>query len=226
MIVQFSLLPDVKVEYLKARRQQHVVMVISIIVATIAVVVLSVSALTAYGVQRKTINDLTDDIASKSKEIKGTKDLSKILTVQEQLKSLPNLHTQKPAANRVYVYLSQITPVDVSIARFNIDFATRQITITGNSKDMAAINKFVDTLKFTKFKEGDQGEQKTAFPSVVLTSFTRSESQASYSITMSYEAVIFDNAKNISLDVPNTVSTRSEVEKPAALFDGVPGGER
>ncbi len=89
---------------------------------------------------------------------------------------------------------------------------------TGTAKDIEGINTFVDTLKFTTYRVGTE-EAKKAFPEVVLSSFSRNEGTSNYQITVKYDPVIFDNTKEVDFIVPKTVTTRSQTEKPAALFE-------
>ncbi len=230
MAVQFNLLPDVKVEYLKARKQQHTVTLISVVLAVIALSVLILSALTVYVVQTKTISDLDKDITSKSKELQGTKDLSKILTVQGQMKSLPALHEKKIIPSRLYNYLSQVTPIEVSLMHVTVDYQKNTMVVTGEAADLAMVNKFIDTLKFTTYSLKDSNGKvtekgKNAFTSVVLTGFNRDKDRASYNISFSFDPVIFQGSKSVELMVPNTITTRSEVDKPTSLFRDPTGGQ-
>src|SRR3979411_1883627 len=100
-MVQFNLLPDVKIQYLKARRQEHLVVLISTFatIAGIAIVLILLS--TVYVVQKKNLSDLNRDIKTDSQQLQATPNLDKILTVQNQLKALPSLHDQKPVVTRL-----------------------------------------------------------------------------------------------------------------------------
>src|SRR5215467_2991209 len=100
-MIQFNLLPDVKIQYLKAQRQKHLVVFISTI-AIIAAIALFAFLVTFVDVlQKKNLSDLNADIQTNSNQLKSTPDLSKILTVQNQLKALPGLHDQKAVATRL-----------------------------------------------------------------------------------------------------------------------------
>lgn len=218
-MVQFNLLPDVKIQYLKAKRQEHLVILISTI-ATIAGIMLVVLLLsTVYVVQKKNLSDLNRDIKTNSDQLKSTQSLNKILTVQNQLKSLPALHDKKPVATRMATFLSQITPSAVSISKLTIDYSLHTIIINGNTDTLDTVNTFADTLKFTTYtvkKSGVSGQH--AFSKVVLTNFSRDKKGATYTLTTSFDPVIFSEASDVSLTVPNIISTRSAVEQPTALF--------
>lgn len=217
-MVQFNLLPDIKIQYLKARRQKRVFMLGSTIaiVATASLLVLLVSFV--FVVQRKSINDLNTDINAQTTELRSTPELDKILTVQNQLKALPDLHDKKAVANRLFGYVSQVTPADASIARINVDFIENTLTLTGSAASLEAVNVFADTLKFTTYNTADDKQEKTAFSEVVLTNFGRDSKIATYTITVKFDPAIFSELEEVTLTVPNIVTTRSEVAQPSALF--------
>src|SRR5688572_24538560 len=164
-MVQFNLLPEIKIQYLKARQQKHLVVLISTItvVASLVVVILLVSFV--FGVQKKSIGDLNKDIDSKGSELQNTEDLDQILTVQNQLRSLTDLHDKKPVATRLFGYISQTTPADASIARTNVNFIENTIIISGSATTLETVNIFTDTLKFTEYTTDgqDEDEGKPAF---------------------------------------------------------------
>lgn len=217
-MIQFNLLPDVKIEYLKARRQRNLVTVVATFAAAAALTVFVLLALFVFVSQKKSINDLTADIKTSSTELKSTPDLTKILTIQNQLKALPGLHDQKVVSGKLFGYMSQITPTTVSISSLNADFALNTLTISGSSNTLDSVNTYVDALKFTKFAVAGTTVQTNAFSEVVLTSFSRVKDSVTYDITVKFDPTIFTSSKDITLTVPQIVSTRSEVDKPSALF--------
>jgi Tfp pilus assembly protein PilN len=218
MTVQFNLLPDIKVEYLKARRQQHLVVMVSTIASVVAVAIFALLITVVYGLQKKNINDLNTDIHTASTQLQGTQDLTKILTVQNQLKALPALHDKKVVASRMFDYLTQVTPANVSITKLDVDFSLNTMTVSGSGPDLTAVNTFTDSLKFTKYTTKTQTSQTNAFSSVVLSNFTRNSKNATYEITFKFDPVIFGETQEVQLTVPQIISTRSEVDKPADLF--------
>jgi Tfp pilus assembly protein PilN len=218
MTIQFNLLPDIKIEYLKARRQQHLVVLGAVAAAIVSITVFVLLLSVVYGLQKKNLNDLNTDIKSASNELQDTKDLNKILTVQNQLTALPGLHDKKIASSRLYSYLAQVTPNGSSITKLNADFEANTMTIAGTSSDLATVNKFADSLKFTKFTTKTQKTEKNAFSEVVLTNFSVTTKDVTYTIDMKFDPAIFATTQDVQLTVPQITSTRSEVDKPAALF--------
>ena len=217
-MIQFNLLPDIKIQYLKAKRQEHAVVLASIVAVITAVTVLVLLLAVVHGLQKKTLSDLNDDIKRSSEELKGTKDLNKILTVQNQLNALPGLHDQKVITSRLYEYLSQLTPNDDSISSLTLDAELNTLEISGTAKSLTAVNTFTDSLKFTQYTIAASEAKKDAFSDVVLASFSKSEDATSYSLTMKFDPIIFAGDQEPKLTVPNIISTRSEVDKPDALF--------
>lgn len=223
MTIQFNLLPDIKIDYLKARRQKHLVVLGSVVASMVGIAVFVLLVSVVYGLQKKNLSDLDADIKSASSELQGTKDLTKILTVQNQLKVLPGLHDKKVVSSRLYDYLSQVTPTGATIAKLNIDYTLSTMTIAGSATDLATVNKYVDTIKFTKFTTKAQSTDKSAFTDVVLDSFAVDSKGTTYSVGLHFDPIIFDDTQTVTLTVPQIISTRSEVDKPTALFQDTGG---
>jgi Tfp pilus assembly protein PilN len=217
-MIQFNLLPDIKIQYLKAKRQEHAVILGATVAIIASVTVFVLLLVVVHGLQKKNLRDLGADIASASQELKNTPELTKILTVQNQLTSLPDLHSKKAVSSRLFNYLSQTTPTDVSIAKLDIDMTANTLHISGTATGLNVVNQYTDTLKFTKYTTKENKDQVNAFSNVVLTGFTRDNKSATYDITLGFDPLIFSGAEEVVLTVPEIISTRSEVDKPNALF--------
>jgi hypothetical protein len=222
-MIQLNLLPDVKLEYIKAQRTRRLVLTVSVLVSAVAIVLLAL-LLSIDGLQKKHLSDLHHNIASESSKLQGEPQINKILTVQNQLESLTALHAGKPAASRLFDYLNEVTPVQVSISNFSIDFTKQTTTITGTTDALSSINKYVDTLKYTTYSSDSQTGNKPAFSSIVLSSFSLtsgakdSSQAASYTVTLSYDKNIFDITQKTTLTVPNLTTTRNGLSQPTDLF--------
>lgn len=212
-MIQFNLLPDVKLEYIKSRRLKRMMTVISTLVASVSVAIFALLFIIVNVGQHQHLSHLNNDIKQSSKKLEDISDLDKILTVQNQLESLPQLYAKRPAATRLTKYIEQITPTGASIASLNVNFEDQTINFTGAADSITTINKFVDTLKFTDYKAGDK--QVKAFSGVVLSSFGRDTKGASYNITAKFDPAIFDGTNDVILIVPKVTTTRSETEKPS-----------
>lgn len=217
-MIQFNLLPDVKQQYIKAHRAKRMVMVIAGLSSAVVLTVFIALFMVVRVAQKQHLGNLNQDIQATSGELQQIPELSKILTVQNQLRSLPELHDGKPVASRLFGYLSQITPTQISIAKLNVDFAANTMIISGDADALSTVNKFVDTIKFTDFSGAGQDGSSKAFSDVVLSSFNRDDQRATYEINLAFDPAIFNSTSNGSLTVPKNITTRSEIEKPDALF--------
>ncbi len=222
-MIQFNLLPDVKQEYIKARRTKRSAIVAAGLVSGVALTVCIVLFLVVDVAQKKHLSDLNKDIKNYSQQLQKIADLNKILTVQNQLNSLPALHDQKPFASRLPDYLGKVTPAAASITKLHLDFAASTVSISGVADNLGTVNKFADTLKFTTFTTDKNEKAEPAFSSVVLTSFSRGDTTTTYELTFKFDPVIFDDQTKITLTVPKIITTRSETEKPTELFQN--GGQ-
>ncbi len=218
-MIQFNLLPDVKLEYVKTKRTKRTVILGAISVTSLIVFVFVLLFMIVNVFQKQHIGNLTEDIKNKTKELKDVPDLDKVLTVQNQLKALPGLHEAKPATSRLTDYLVQLTPSNAKITDVEVDYEGGTMSINGTATTIEVINQFADILKFTDLKEGES--TKRAFSEVVLPSFgvASKDGRVNYSLEFKFDPVIFDNTKSVQLVVPSIVSTRSVTEKPTDLFE-------
>lgn len=237
MKLQFNLLPDVKQEYLKTERTKKNVIMISLIASSISFFLLLFMITTVYVVNHKHLDDADKDITKYSKELKEIPNLDKILTVQNQLKSVADLHANKHVASRLYTYLPQVTPTNVCLGKVAVDIVNNSITANGTAESLKAVNTFIDTLKFTTYKLDN--ETKNAFPSVVESQFGLQNDKgtpgvggastacggkpalATYGLTVQFDPALFSNTANIKLSVPSNYTTRSILDNPSSdLFTG------
>lgn len=237
-MIQFNLLPDVKLEYIRAQRTRRLIIGVSLIVSAAALVIL-ILLLGTNQLGKKHLTDLSKDIKTKSSKLQKQPKINDILTVQNQLQSLTALHQGKPAVIRLFDYLNRLTPTDISITNFTTDYAAHTIVITGTSNALSTVNQYIDTLKYTKYqvkpadKTADSSavtpeEQLPAFNSIVLTSFGLANNaqgatqtagkEATYSITLAYDPVIFDISNDVTLTIPSQVTTRASSANVNPLF--------
>lgn len=222
-MVQFNLLPDVKHDFIKARRTKHMVMVTAAVAAGSCLTVMVLLWGAVNGAQKQHLKKVNDDISNHTKELNKTEDLTKILTVQNQLKSLPELQKKKPVTSRLVVYMGQIIPAQVNIASLEVDYEAHTIEFSGNADNLDRINTFADTLKFTDYVIADDTSKpaQKAFTKVVMTSYApRVATNATFTIKATYDIAIFDSAQDTKLVVPpNKITTRSQTNQPnSALF--------
>lgn len=216
-MVQFNLLPDIKLEYIRVQKTKRTVQLIAGLVGAVSLGIMLLLFVTVNVIQKTHLNNLNDDIERYSQELRYTPELDKVLTVQNQLSRINELHDKKPVTSRLLGYITQVTPNSINISQLNVDFAANTMSLSGNTVSLKDINQFVDTLKFTKYAAGE-GEELPAFSNVVLASFERGDEQSIYSITLGFDPVIFSSQNDVRLIVPKTTTTRSVTEKPSPLF--------
>lgn len=233
-MIQFNLLPDIKLEYIKANRIKRTVIAVSIIVGSAALLIFVVLFLLVNVAQKQHLSDLQKDIDSDKKTLQAKADIGKILTIQNQLNSLPALHDQKPVTSRVFTFIQKLTPTSSNISSLTINWDENTIRIDGSADSLVAVNTFVDTLKFTNAAYTPTAEptaeptKKAAFTEVVLDTFTivttttAGKKPVTYSIKLKYDPLLFSNENVVKLETPGKITTRSETEKPATIFDTQP----
>ncbi len=236
-MIQFNLLPDVKVEFIKTRRRKRLIVFVSVVSSAATFTIFLLLLLFVRVNQPKNMRDLNKDIKDNVSKIQAVEDIDKILTIQNQLNSLPGLHDKKVLDSRVVDYLTRLTPAQATVSDVTADFDAHKITIKGNADTLITVNKFVDTLKFTDYNVNNTANTSgRAFKDVVLQTFTVStvtgtaaSKAVSYELSFSFEPVIFsiipdakDPTQQVFLNVPNIISTRSATESPASLFSPQP----
>jgi Tfp pilus assembly protein PilN len=216
-MMQFNLLPDVKTEFIKAQRLKRLVIAVSFLVTAVAVLIFIALFLFVDVAQKKHLNDLSSDISTSSAQLKGSTNLNEILTIQNQLETVPKLQAETPKASQLVTYLTQLTPTKATISSLQLNLTANTLSITGNADSLATVNQFVDALKFTTYTTGTIKTKTNAFSSVVLSAFGYSSSApipASNTITFNFEPVIFENTQKVTLTVPSETSTRSIQDQP------------
>ena len=213
-MIQINLLPDITIQYIKARRQKRLVMLGSTIASIAAVAIFIFLIVMVDVLQKKNLSDLNRDITSNSQQLQNTPNLNKILTVQNQLDSLTALHGKKPVTSRLFAFLPQVTPAHTTIEKLNADFSKNTLSISGEADGPTTVNTYVDTLKHTTYTLKNHTNSKLAFSGVVLSSFGVDNTKTTYTITLSFDPAIFSEQDDVILTVPNIISTGSVLNQP------------
>ena len=225
MAVQFNLLPDVKLEFNRSQALKKLIYTLSSLAVVVVLVITTLSFVSVSILQKKLLSDADKDIELYSQRLKDIPDIEKVLTIQNQLKSLPGLHDSKHYSSRLFTYLPQLLPADANIGRLALDTTGNTLSISGTADTVRTVNKFVDTLKFTNYVTSTgTNEQMPAFTSVVLSQIDRNDKEASYTVDTTYDPALFDATQSIALKVPKIITTRSVINTPDVnknpLFDG------
>ncbi len=231
--VQFNLLPDAKLAAVKSGRSRNLLVTIALLIAAISAAIFLVLLGITSVVQKKQLSDADKAIATQTAKLQSMNGLDKMITVQNQLTTLVDLHKNKHISSRIFSYLPQVTPTQVSLGRLAMDFKANTMQIDGTADSQKSVNTFIDTLKFTTYIVNSGDSPKSAFPSVVESSFSIGTKNVSYSINVIFDPTLFSNnvldsrghAKAPSLQVPKLTTTRSITDDPAnLLFNGQNSG--
>ena len=211
-MIQFNLLPDVKMQYVKAKRTKRLIISTSTLVSIVCVGVILLLFSVVQIAQKKHISDLSSDIADATKKIQSIDGLDNILTVQNQLTLLPDLHEAKPKTSRLFDYLAFVSPTEAKIVSLNFDAATSTIVLQGTADKIATVNKLVDNIKATTYSiEGQTTGSSTAPFTQVSTQLSGDNEKASYKIDLVYDPIIFQNTKEIIMQLEGqSFSTKSQ----------------
>lgn len=226
--LQFNLLPELKVKYIKAQKTKKIVATNALIVTGASFAIFLIMAATVYLVQKKQLSDADKEVERYSQQLGAIENLDEVLTVQNQLTSLSDLHRGKHIGSRLFTYLPQVTPSNTKIGNLSINFEEYKMQIDGTADSQHTVNTFADTLKFTKFKVAGSDEERDAFPSVVQSSFAITTTGVSYGLTVTFAPELFKNTslQTPQLAVPQLTTTRSALGDPRnTLFNGQVGGQ-
>lgn len=215
--IQFNLLPDIKLEYERAKANQQKVSVIAFAASAACLGLFLISFLTVGGLQHKQLSDADKKITETNNRIKTIPNIQNMLTVQNQLNSLPNLMAQKHITSRLFDYLPKLTPPKAGITDLIVDTSTNSVSITGVADTVQTVNTFVDTLKAANYTAGTNSKTTIpAFSAVILGTVNRDSSGSNYTITANFDPALFSGGQSVTLNVPQ-LTTQSLSQ---SLFTG------
>ena len=219
-MIQVNLIPDLKAEFLKAQRTKRFMFGISVLVSSAALGLVSLMFLYVNVWQQEHTNNLNADIQKLTVEYQNKTDLDKVVTVQNQLSSLPDLHLQKPLISRLVTYLSVITPKGPEYSAVNVNLETMEIELAGSASDPAQVNKLANTVKNAVYTvDGDEETKVNPFTNVILDTITNDEDIVKFSMKFTFDDQIFNNHGSVKLVIPEIDSTNSEVNRPDVTVD-------
>lgn len=174
-MIEINLVPDVKQELIKAQRIRSKVIIGSIFVGIISVGAVAALAFFVFTVQtvRSTLAD--SDIKEGNAKLLKVEDLSKTLTIQNQLTKISDLNSNKKITSRSVVMLSAIippSPNDIQVSKLNYDSSTNTVKIDGQAvNSYAALEVFKKTIEGAKvkYKDSDGKDAEVALASSIST---------------------------------------------------------
>jgi len=167
-MIEINLIPDVKQELLKAERARAMVISGAIIACIVAGGVVALLAIYIYGVQfgRNIIVD--NSIKNGSEKLAKVEDLSKMITIQNQIKNIETLNDTKSINSRLFDVLSAVIPpapneVRVSTLSVNTEESTIKLEGQTNAYDsMEVFKKTIDSSVIIYNQDGTEQQVKLA----------------------------------------------------------------
>lgn len=231
-MIELNLLPDIKKEFIRAQKTKALVISSSVVTTLVAVGISVLLFIYVVFIQQLQISLTTNDIKNKQQQLGSIADLSKYLTVQNQLTALPDLHDQKGAYSRLFSFLPTLTPSapdTIKLSALQVSSLDKTVLFTGTTPNFQSLNVFVDTLRNAqvsyKSAGNDQAQTDKAFDSVIVQSGSlaklNNSSVVAFAVRAIYKDAVFDAKNNeVSVTVPNIQTTQSIVNSPQPLFNG------
>lgn len=231
-MIQINLLPDIKQELIRAQRTRNYVISLSIIVglASLGVVVL-LGLLVGGQMVRDSLAD--SQIDSEYKELSETADITEVLTMQNQLVKISDLHGQRSMNSRIFDVLLAVNPPEpntVTYTSVRTNLNDRTLTIEGTAPDYPAIETLKKTITNAKLSIVQDGEtQESELVTDIQDGSTSLGEDSSgnrvvrFSMTLSYIEGLFDNTiKKAEIVLPQgrVDVTDSRGGVPSSLFAG------
>lgn len=234
-MIKLNLLPDIKLQYQKARRTQAKVVSGAILVCMAAVGAVVLAVLWVYGIQGFQRAQLTKSIDTKYSELKSIKDIDKYVTIQHQLANISGLHAEKIIMSRVFDVMAKLNPKapnNVRISNLNVDTTATTITMDGQTDSFTGLETFRDTLKnasLSYLPVSSDGTTHTETPTIepLFTPDTvailsqgigktnDNKTVVSFKLSVTYNPNVFArDTANVLVTVPNKETTQSKEDAP------------
>ncbi|OJU88044.1 hypothetical protein BGO17_03660 [Candidatus Saccharibacteria bacterium 49-20] len=165
-MIEINLIPDVKQELLRAQRMRATVISSSILVSIIAAGLVVALVAYVFGAQNVRSAILDGQIKEGSEKLAKVEDLSKILTIQNQLNKVSELNSAKNVDSRVFDILSAVVPPapnDARMSQITIDAEEKTVRLEGQTRgydSMELFKKTLDSATLT-YTEPETEEQTT-----------------------------------------------------------------
>jgi len=176
-MIEINLIPDVKLELLKAQRNRNLVVSGSILTAIASGGVVALLAFYVFGGQGIASFNLDRTITSENQKLTAVNDLSEMLTLQNQLSQLSEKHDSKLIGSRIFDLISTTSPTgknEVAVSRIGLSVESKTITLDVEAKNgYEALEVYKKTLQGTTFEYSVDGEKQE--PVLVATSITDSD---------------------------------------------------
>jgi hypothetical protein len=232
-MIQVNLLPDIKLKFIKAKRTERLVLFISVIVCSACIAAMIMLYLTVDVFQKNSLKSTANTISQKSNSLETNNDVNKIITIQQQLRSLPALYKARNNPSSILGYLQQVVSPGITISQFTINYNTGALTIGGTADTLLDGNVFYNQLQYAQYTtDGKTTGGSNLFTSVVFTGLTGSGGSTSsgtassssattnklqYTATANMPPSIFLKGVNVNIHIPAKNVTQSTLDQPTNI---------
>ncbi len=230
-MIEINLVPDVKQELIKAERIRSAVISAAILIGIASVAIVTLLAIYTFGVQTVRSSLADDAIKKGGAQLAGVTDLSKTLTIQNQLTKISSIHDSIKVDSRIFDVLQTIIPPapnDVQVSTLTVDSSVNQVTIEGQAANSyAAVEVFKKTIEGAQIKYSDgTTNQSVALASNVSTGNTSYGEDSTgakvlrFTLTFDYATELFSPlSKNVTVVIANQGNaTDSYLGVPKSIF--------
>lgn len=152
-MISINLLPDVKKDLLRVRRERNLVVSVSVLAvgASVAILVILGGWLGALAIAKNAHESAIDKSESTITKAKEDDELDKYLTIQNQLSQIDGLKDSQNVYSRLMDYLTQLNPAypnNAALTTVTLDTESGDIEVTleGTTQDFATLNVYKNTL--------------------------------------------------------------------------------
>lgn len=233
-MIQINLIPDIKKEYLRARRMRDLTISVSILVGLAAggLVVAMVLFLGTQALRESLADNAIKDEYAKLEQIEG---LSEMVTIQNQLSLISSQHESSTRDSRLFSVLQTINPPrpnDVRFSSVQLIPETDTLELQGTAAaGYPAVEELVKTISSVNIRYDDEGAEngrgETPLAQEVIIGDTsygvdgENERILRFSVKVVYAPDLFKNTiKDVEIDGPRgrINVTDSRVRVPDSLF--------
>lgn len=163
-MIEINLIPNVKLELIKAQKIRSTVTAFSVLIGIVAVGVVGLMASYVYIAQAVRSNLADTNIKTENSKLASVEDLSKTVTIQNQLATITALNDNKLVSSRLFDVITAIippSPNDVKISSISIDSTKRVVSISGQaSNGYSALETFKKTVERANIKYTDSNNKE------------------------------------------------------------------
>lgn len=226
-MIHLNLLPDVKRDFLKAKRDQARVISIAILSVFIVGGITVALAIWVYAAQTIHINLLTQNIKDRVAEIEAIPDINKYVTLQNQLANLSALHNGKSDFSRLLTILPTLNPKspnNVELSAVVLGTEENTMMLDGRVSDFTGLVTFRDILQNAELEYRVDADAEVTkeklFNEVVIveqgmSKTAEGETVVGFKISVKYNPAAFvSSSRDVTVQVPKLDTTPSKQGSP------------